>query len=147
MFPVLFRDNSLSGWMDLPFRGFPAELDRRLWGARLTGLMKSDLKENDDGYELCVELPGFRKEDLTLELKDGFLAVTAERNRTDERKDAQGRIVHQERYAGSMSRRFYVGETITEEDVKARFEDGVLRLAFPKEEKKLPERRLIPIEE
>jgi HSP20 family molecular chaperone IbpA len=109
--------------------------------------MKTDLKEHDDGYELKVDLPGFKKDQIELQLQNGYLTISAAKGLEEEDTDRKGRMVHQERYSGSMSRSFYVGETVTEDDVKARFEDGVLTLDFPKEKPAaLPERRTILIE-
>jgi len=110
-------------------------------------VMKTDLKEHDDGYELSVDLPGFKKDQIDLKLQNGYLTITASKGHEEDSKDRKGRIVHQERYSGSMSRSFYIGDQLTEEDVKAKFEDGVLTLDFPKEEpKKLPERKSIQIQ-
>lgn len=147
MFPSIFRENLFDNWMDLPFRGFASNVDRRLYGDHAGRVMKTDLKERDDGYELCVDLPGFKKDQIQLQLENGYLTVTASKGLEEERKDEEGRIVHQERYTGSMTRSFFIGEELTEEDVKAKFEDGVLTLCFPKAEaRKLPERRMIQIE-
>ncbi len=109
--------------------------------------MKTDLKEHDEGYELSIDLPGFKKDQIDLQLQNGYLTITASKGVEEEEKNKKGKIVHQERYSGSMSRSFYIGESLTEEDVKAKFEDGVLTLDFPKEKAiKLPERKTIQIE-
>ena len=134
-------------WMGFPFRGFESDVDRKLYGKHAAHVMKTDLKVHDDGYELKVDLPGFKKDQIELQLENGYLTITAAKGLEEEDTDKKGRIVHQERYSGSMSRSFYVGENVTEEDVKARFEDGVLTLDFPKEKPAaLPERRTIMIE-
>ena len=128
-------------------KGGISDVDRKLYGKHAARVMKTDLKEHDEGYELKVDLPGFKKDQIDLQLQNGYLTITATKGIDEEGKDKKGRIVHQERYSGSMSRSFYVGEHVAEEDVKARFEDGVLTLDFPKEEpKKLPERRSIQIQ-
>ena len=109
--------------------------------------MKTDLKDHDDHFELAVDLPGFKKDQIDLQLQNGYLTITASKGLDEEGKDKQGRIVHQERYAGSMTRSFYVGDHVTEENVNAKFEDGVLRVEFPKEETiKLPEKKTIMIQ-
>jgi len=147
MLPSIFGESLFDDWMDFPFRGFAADMDRKLYGKHASRVMKTDLKERDDGYELLVDLPGFKKDQLNLQLHDGYLTVTASKGHEERREDENGKIVHQERYSGSMSRSFYVGEGIREEDVKAKFEDGVLTLGFPKEEpKRLPDRKTIQIE-
>ena len=134
-------------WMGFPFRGFESDVERKLYGKHAAHVMKTDLKEHDDGYELKVDLPGFKKDQIELQLQNGYLTISAAKGLEEEDTDRKGRMVHQERYSGSMSRSFYVGETVTEEDVKARFEDGVLTLDFPKEKPAaLPERRTILIE-
>lgn len=95
-------------------------------------LMKTDIHEVDNGYLLDMELPGYRKEDIQLELKDGYLNIQAERNTNDEEKDDKGNIIRQERYSGTCSRSFYVGETVKESDIKASFENGELKITVPK---------------
>ena len=133
--------------MDFPFRGLEADVDHKLYGKHAARVMKTDLKEHEDGYELSVDLPGFKKEQIELQLQNGYLTITASKGLEEENKDKKGRLVHQERYTGSMTRSFYIGEHLTEEDVKAKFENGVLTLDFPKEQSiKLPERRTIQIE-
>ena len=97
-------------------------------------LMKTDVRESDQGFELDVELPGYKKEDVKAELKDGVLTISAEQTSGKEDKDENGRFIRRERYFGSCVRSFYVGENLKEEDIKARFEDGILKLAVPKKE-------------
>ena len=147
MLPSIFGENLFDDWRSFPFRGFGSDVDRKLYGRHAANLMKTDLKEHDDSYELSVDLPGFKKDQSDLQLQNGYLTITTSKALEEEDKDKKGKIIHQERYTGSMSRSFYVGESVTEEDVKAKFEDGVLTLEFPKaEQKKLQERRYIQIE-
>lgn len=108
--------------------------------------MKTDITEKDGSYMLDMELPGCKKEDIHLELKDGYLNVSAARNAKKEEKDAKGSLVRQERYSGTFSRSFYVGDKLSEEDIKAGYENGELKITFPKEVKKLPEKKTITIE-
>ena len=146
MLPSIFGESLFDDWMDFPFRGFAADTDRKLYGKNAARVMKTDLKEHDEGYELSVDLPGFKKDQIQLHLQNGYLTITAAKGLEEDGKDKAGRLVHQERYTGSMTRSFYIGEQLTEEDVKARFEDGVLTLDFPKEQAiKLPERKTIQI--
>ena len=134
-------------WMDFPFRGFETDVEKKLYGKNAARVMKTDLKEHEDGYELSVDLPGFKKDQIQLQLSNGYLTVSAAKGVEEEGKDKKGRLVHQERFSGSMSRSYYVGENLEEEDIKAKFENGVLTLDFPKaEQKKLPERKTIQIE-
>ena len=147
MLPSIFGESLFDDWMGFPFRGIAEDVDRKLYGRHAAHVMKTDLKEHDDGYELNVDLPGFTKDQIDLQLANGYLTVSAAKGLEEEDKTRHGRIVHQERYTGSLSRSFYVGETIREEDVKAKFENGVLTLHFPKEEKReLPPRGTIQIE-
>ena len=103
-------------------------------------MMKTDIKEHDGGYELTVDLPGVKKEDIKAELNDGYLTISAENNTNKDEKEENGKYICRERYSGSYSRSFYVGDAITEEDIKAKFENGTLKLDIPKKEA-LPEKQ------
>lgn len=118
------------------------------FGAPATSVMKTDIKESDNGFELEIDLPGYKKEDVKAELKDGYLTITASRNTSNEEKDENGKYIRRERFVGTSSRSFYVGEELTEEDIKAKFENGILMLDIPKKEPKPEEevKRLITIE-
>lgn len=142
--PALFNDTLFDDLFDLPF----GDIDRRLYGKNAARIMKTDIREHDDSYEAEIDLPGFTKEQIGLELRDGCLTVTASKGHDTEKKDKEGRIIRQERYSGEMQRSFYVGEDITEEDIKAKFTDGVLSITIPKKEPKaqLPDKKRIAIE-
>ena len=99
-------------------------------------LMNTDVKDLGNAYEIAMDLPGFKKEDVQAELKDGYLTINATTNTSNDTKDDEGRFIRRERYSGSCSRSFYVGKQVTEADIKARFEDGVLKLDIPKMEAK-----------
>ena len=147
MLPSIFGESLFDDWMDFPFRGFGTDVEKKLYGKNAARVMKTDLKEHEDGYELSVDLPGFKKDQIQLQLSNGYLTVSAAKGIEEEDKDKKGRLVHQERFSGSMSRSYYVGENLEEEDIKAKFENGVLTVDFPKAEpKKLPERKTILIE-
>ena len=103
-------------------------------------MMKTDIKEHDGSYELTVDFPGVKKEDIKAELNDGYLTITAENNTSKDEKDENGKYICRERYSGSYSRSFYVGDAVTEEDIKAKFENGTLTLDIPKKEA-LPEKQ------
>lgn len=112
-----------------------------------SSVMKTDIVEKDGNYELSIEVPGVKKEDIQMELKDGYLNVTASHNANKEDKDKEGRIIRQERVSGSYSRSFYVGYDVRTEDVKASFNNGELVVTVPKEApKKVEENKFIPIE-
>ena len=147
MLPSIFGESLFDDWMGFPFRGLESDVDHKLYGRHAGKVMKTDLKEHEDGYELLVDLPGFKKDQIELQLQNGYLTITASKGLEEDGKDKKGKIVHQERYEGSMTRSFYIGENVKEEDVKAKFENGVLTLDFPKEKPmNLPERRRIMIE-
>ena len=95
--------------------------------------MKIDVKENEHDFEVFVDLPGFKKENLKLDLTDGYITINA--NKTLEEKDKK-KYIRKERFYGSVSRSFYVGDSIKKEDIKAKFDNGVLTLSFPKVEPK-----------
>lgn len=110
-------------------------------------MLKTDITEKDGYYELNMEVPGIRKEDIQLELKDGTLKITANRNTHNEEKDSNGRIIRQERFSGSCTRSFYVGENVKQEDIKASFENGELKITVPtQEQKRVQETKYIPIQ-
>ena len=108
--------------------------------------MKTDITEKDGYYTLDMELPGCKKEEIHLELSDGYLNVSASHNTGSDEKDDKGNIIRQERYSGTFSRSFYVGENVKEEDVRASYENGELKITFPKESAMLPEKKNIMIE-
>lgn len=110
-------------------------------------MMKTDIREKDGNFILDMELPGFKKEDIQMELKEGYLTINASRNSNKEDKDDEGNIIRQERFSGTCTRSFYVGEDITHEDIKASFGNGELKVIIPKEApKKVEEKRFIPID-
>ena len=111
-------------------------------------VMRTDIKETDAGFELDIDLPGYKKEDVQAELKDGYLTISAKTNTTREEKDENGKYIRKERYSGSCSRSFYVGEDLEQQDIKATFEDGILKVMVPKKEAKpaVEENRYITIE-
>ena len=111
-------------------------------------IMRTDVKESNTGYELHIELPGYKKEEVRAELKDGNLTITATSNVENEKKDENGKYIRKERFYGNCSRSFYVGEHVEQTDIKARFEDGILKIFVPKKEAKpvVEEKKYITIE-
>lgn len=132
---------------DFAFPSFP-DIDRTLYGKHARNLMKTDVKETEGGYEVDMDLPGFKKEEIRMELANGSLTVSAARNLDRDEKDEKGTYVRRERYAGSMSRSFYVGEHVTEEDIRPKYENGILTFHIPKEQPAAVEEKkhYIPIE-
>ena len=146
-YPTLFKDDLFDDFFDFPtFRDFD-RADRKLYGKHANGLMKTDVRENEGNYELDIDLPGFKKDEITLTLDNGYLIVGASKTVNEDEKDSKGKMLRQERFSGAMQRSFYVGDTLDENDVKAKFEDGVLSLTFPKEKQpEIPEKKTIMIE-
>ena len=146
LMPSIFGESLFDDWFD-DFDRQMQHMDRRLYGRNAKREMKTDVREKEDGYEIDMDLPGFKKDQVELTLENGYLTVTANKGFDKDEKDTKGRMIRQERYAGSMQRSFYVGDNMTEEDVKAHFEDGVLHLNLPKKDaKKVPEKKTICIE-
>lgn len=128
MMPSIFGNDLFDDWMGFPFGTGYAKNDARL--------MKTDVKEKDNTYELEMDLPGYKKEDITAQLKDGYMTITAKKDSSKDEKDKEGNYIRRERYSGQCSRSFYIGEGVKEEDIKAKFENGILTLIVPKEDKK-----------
>ena len=142
LMPSIFGENLFDDWMDFSFPSF----DRAFYESNTRNMMKTDVKETDQGYELDIELPGYKKEDVRAQLKDGYLTVQAAKNMNNDEKNEQGAYIRRERYAGTMSRSFYVGDAVRPEDIGAKYEDGILRLSVPKAAKReLPESTSITI--
>mgnify|MGYP004593858893 FL=1 len=148
MLPSIFGENLFDDFFSAPFEMMPMPQERNpLYGKHAKNLMKTDVRETDDSYELDIDLPGFKKEDVDLELKDGYLVIGANKGLDKDETDKQGRYIRQERWSGSCSRSFYVGDTVKPEDVHASFENGILQISFPKAEpKKLASSTSIAIE-
>ncbi len=135
--PSILGEDLFDEMMSFPFGDEFFGKKNPLYGKNAKNMMKTDVKELDDGYEVDIDLPGFKKEEVSVELKDGYLTVSAAKGLDkDEKDEKSGRYIRRERYAGSMSRSFYVGENVTQDDVKAKYENGILRLSVPKKEAK-----------
>ena len=145
--PSIFNDNLFDDFFEFPF--FDDRAERKLYGHNAKNIMKTDIKEHKDGYELEIDLPGFHKDEIQAELKDGYLTISAAKQlNQDEKEKESGKYIRRERYSGSCQRSFYVGDEITQEDIKAEFKHGILKLFVPKKEAKaaVPERKFIEIE-
>ncbi len=144
--PTVFGENLMDVFDDFDrtfFRGFNRP-EHVLYGKNAAHMMKTDVKETEEGFEVDVELPGFKKEEIKLELNSGYLTISTEKSLN---KKNMGKMLRRERYVGTMQRSFYVGGSITEEDIKAKYENGVLSLMIPKKEtRKVPEKKQILIE-
>ena len=152
MMPSIFNENLFDDFMsDFPFfddRDL-RRTERKLYGHRAKQLMKTDIKETDDAYEVEMDLPGFRKEDIKVSLENGYLTVSAEKGLDkNEKDDKTGRYLRRERYSGACERSFYVGDQLTEQDIKGQFKHGILKLLVPKKDMSSIEdqKTYIPIE-
>ena len=132
MLPSIFGENLFDEFLDNAFAMTPYGGHDPLYGKHGKNLMKTDVRETDSTYELDVDLPGFKKDEIQLRLEDGYLTSSAAKGVDKDQQDDQGRYIRRERYAGQCSRSFYVGEGVEARDVSARFEDGILRLSLPK---------------
>ena len=148
MMPSIFGENLFDEFFDDDFPMIPMRSIRNpLYGKNAKNLMKTDVRETDNTYELDIDLPGFKKDEVQLDLKDGYLTISAAKGLDKDQEDKKGKYIRQERYAGACSRSFFVGEGIKPQDVSAKFEDGILRVSLPKQVKKeLPRNSTITIE-
>ena len=126
LMPSIFGESLLDDFFDFPFENS--------YRSGRSQLMRTDIKDTDQGYEVTMNLPGVKKEDVKAQLKDGYLTISASSNNSRDEKDDNGRYIRRERYSGSCSRSFYVGDQVTEADIKAKFENGTLTMMIPKKE-------------
>ena len=154
MVPSIFGETLFDDFFD-DFFDWPAydkqmkDAQKKLYGRRAGNMMKTDVRDHDDHYEIDVDLPGFKKEELSLELTDGYLTIKAAKGLDkDDKEKKTGKYIRRERYMGSMTRSFYVGDTITQEEIKAEYKNGVLKLTVPKPDpnKKVEKTNYIAIE-
>ena len=148
MLPSIFGENLFDDFFTDPFgMMMPVRGNDPLYGKHTRNLMKTDVRETENTYELDIDLPGFKKDEIGVELKDGYLTISAAKGLDKDETDKNGKFIRQERYTGACSRSFYVGAAIQPEDIGAKYEGGVLRLSVPKNVKKpLPEKHVIAIE-
>ena len=140
MMPSIFGENLFDDFMDdFSFPTFP-NVDKELYGKHAKNLMKTDVKETGNAYEIDIDLPGFKKDEIKVQLKDGYLTLAAAKGLDKDEKDKEGNYIRRERYAGTLSRSFYVGDAVSEEDIHAKYEDGILKLSVPKKAPKAVEK-------
>ena len=135
MLPRIFDENLFDDFMDFPFNDFWGSKNP-LYGKHAKNMMKTDVRETENSYEVDIDLPGFKKDEITAQLENGYLTISAAKGLNKDEKDKEGKYIRQERYAGAMSRSFYVGDEVKQEDVKAKYENGILQISIPKKEKK-----------
>ena len=147
MLPMIFGENLFDDLFNDTFERSLWNTDKTLYGKNAGRIMKTDVHETEDSYELDVDLPGFKKEEISLELNNGYLTISTEKSLEKDKENKKGKMLRQERYSGVMQRSFFVGEHLTEEDIKASYENGVLHVMIPKKEaRKVPEKKTILIE-
>ena len=147
LMPSIFGENLFDDFFDDFYKPAGKRNTRRAL-TPVNSVMKTDVKETENAFELDIDLPGYRKEDVQAQLKDGYMTITASSRKDNDEKNEEGRYIRRERYVGSCSRSFYVGEDVTQEDIKARFENGILKVVVPKKEAKpqVEEKKFIAIE-
>ena len=137
LMPSIFGENLFDDdWMDFPFKDEFWGKKNPLYGKHAQNMMKTDIRETDGSYELDVDLPGFKKDEIKVQLKDGYLTLSAAKGLDKDEQDKKGNYIRRERYAGACERSFYVGEDVTQEDIKGEYKHGILKLFVPKKEAK-----------
>ena len=140
MLPSIFGENLFDDFfddfydMDREFNRFSREANKALYGRKARNLMKTDVREAGDSYELDIDLPGFKKDEINVQLDNGYLNISAAKGLDKDEEKKNSKYIRRERYAGAMSRSFYVGDNLTQQDIKAKFEDGILKISVPKKD-------------
>jgi HSP20 family protein len=147
LLPSIFGENLFDEMMNFDFEKEFERMSQPLYGKHSKNMMKTDVRETENSYELDIDLPGFKKDDISVQLDNGYLSIRAAKGLDKDEEQKDGQYIRRERYAGSMSRTFYVGNTLTQNDIHAKFEDGILKLSVPKQEPaKLEQSKYIAIE-
>ena len=148
LMPSIFGENLFDDdWMNFPFEQDFWGKKNPLYGKHAKNMMKTDIREHDEGYEVDIDLPGFKKDEIKIKLENGTLTINAAKGLDKDEKDKEGKYVRRERYAGSMSRSFYVGEHVTAEQVHPKYENGILTFEIPKNKEPIEEKeKFIAIE-
>ena len=139
MMPRIFGENLFDDFMnDFAFPDFTdsANIEKALYGKHAKNMMKTDVKDTENGYEVDIDLPGFKKDEVSIDLKDGYLTISAAKGLDKDAEDKKGKYIRQERYAGACSRSFYVGWDVEPDEISAKFESGILQISVPKETRK-----------
>ena len=148
MLPSIFRDNLFDDMFD--FDDFDKEFNRMmrpLYGKHAQNMMKTDVRETGNSYELDIDLPGFKKDEITIQLDNGYLSISAAKGLDKDEEKKDGKYIRRERYAGAMNRTFYVGDNLTQQDIQAKFEDGILKISVPKKDvQQIEQNKYIAIE-
>ena len=140
LMPSIFGENLFDDdWMNFPFESDFWGKKNPLYGKHVKNMMKTDIREHEGGYEVDIDLPGFKKDEISVQLEEGYLTVSASKAIDKDEEDKKGKYIRKERYAGAMQRSFYVGNALTQEDIRAKYENGILRLSIPKKDEKAVE--------
>ena len=153
LLPSIFGEDLFDDWMDFPFDDrFEKKLDKELYGRKnpvfgknAARIMKTDVREKKDGYEVDVDLPGFRKDQIKIELENGYLTISCAKEQKEEEKGKNSRYVRKE-ISESCQRSYYVGNDVTQDQIKAKYDNGMLTLTVPKEQPKVSQSNFIAIE-
>ena len=147
MYPSIFGENLFDDFFNDPFGMMASQGESPLFGKHAKNMMKTDVRETESAYELDIDLPGFKKDEISIDLKNGYLTIGATKGLDKDEQDKNGRYIRRERYAGTCSRSFYVGESVMPEDIHASFENGILQVSVPKAAQKvLPKKTSIEIQ-
>ena len=147
MLPSIFRDNLFDDMFDFDFDKEFDRMMRPLYGKHSQNMMKTDVRETGNSYELDIDLPGFKKDEITIQLDNGYLSISASKGLDKDEENKNGKYIRRERYAGSMNRTFYVGSQLTQQDIQAKFEDGILKISVPKKDvQQIEQNKYIAIE-
>ena len=147
MLPSIFRDNLFDDMFDFDFDKEFNRMMRPLYGKHAQNMMKTDVRETDNSYELDIDLPGFKKDEISVQLDNGYLSISASKGLDKDEENKNGKYIRRERYAGAMNRTFYVGGNLTQQDIQAKFEDGILKISVPKKDvQQIEQNKYIAIE-
>lgn len=147
MLPSIFRDNLFDDMFDFDFDKEFDRMMRPLYGKHAQNMMKTDVRETENSYELDIDLPGFKKDEITVQLDNGYLSISASKGLDKNEENKDGKYIRRERYAGAMNRTFYVGDNLTQQDIQAKFEDGILKISVPKKDvQQIEQNKYIAIE-
>ena len=147
MLPSIFRDNLFDDMFDFDFDREFDRMMRPLYGKHAQNMMKTDVRETGNSYELDIDLPGFKKDEISVQLDNGYLSISASKGLDKDEENKNGKYIRRERYAGSMNRTFYVGSQLTQQDIQAKFEDGILKISVPKKDvQQIEQNKYIAIE-
>ena len=147
MLPSIFRDNLFDDMFDFDFDREFDRMMRPLYGKHAQNMMKTDVRETGNSYELDIDLPGFKKDEISVQLDNGYLSISASKGLDKDEENKNGKYIRRERYAGAMNRTFYVGDNLTQQDIQAKFEDGILKISVPKKDvQQIEQNKYIAIE-